>query len=273
MEAPPAAAGAGVSGVAGAAAGGEPPAPPAAGWAGGDAAGGVCARAGEVSKSARATGIDRWDHMLEVQHAGAGSEKPAPRVLWGQDMGAGLSHVIGVDDAPFLREHRGDVAIVGAVFAGSRLEGVLSARVRRDGRNATTAIAAMIARSRFATHAQAVMLQGIALAGFNVVDLHGLHAALGLPVVVVARRAPNLDAIREALLTRVRGGRRKWALIEQAGPMEPLAGVFVQRAGVSLPDAEALLRRFALSGKLPEPLRVAHLIAGGVTRGESRGRA
>ena len=131
----------------------------------------------------------------------------------------------------------------------------------------------MISSSRFATHAQLVMLQGIALAGFNVVDLQGLHAALALPVLVVARRAPDLAAIREALLTHVPGGARKWALIEQAGPMEPTAGVFVQRAGLSLADAEHVVKRLAVHGKLPEPLRMAHLIAGGVTLGESTRRA
>ncbi|WP_437727840.1 DUF99 family protein [Sorangium sp. So ce861] len=186
---------------------------------------------------------------------------------------ARLSHVIGVDDAPFARDHRGDVPVVGAVFAGLRLEGVLSTRVRRDGRNATPAIDAMIRGSRFYAQAQVVLLQGIAVAGFNVVDIAALRDALALPVVVVARRPPNLDAIRDALLSRVRGGRRKWALIERAGPMEPVGGVYVQRAGISLEDTSALLARLSVHGHLPEPLRAAHLIAGGLTTGESRGRA
>ncbi|KYF54070.1 hypothetical protein BE08_11340 [Sorangium cellulosum] len=184
-----------------------------------------------------------------------------------------LSHVVGVDDAPFAREHRGDVPVVGAVFAGLRLEGVLSTRVRRDGRNATPAIAAMIAGSRFYPQVQVVMLQGIAVAGFNVVDIAALRDALSLPVVVVARRLPNLDAIRDALLSRVRGGRRKWALIERAGRMDPVGGVYVQRAGISLEDTSALIARLSVHGHLPEPLRAAHLIAGGLTTGESRGRA
>ncbi|MGK4005716.1 DUF99 family protein [Sorangium sp. So ce1036] len=186
---------------------------------------------------------------------------------------ARFSHVIGVDDAPFAREHRGDVPVVGAVFAGLRLEGVLSTRVRRDGRNATAAIAAMISGCRFYAQAQVVLLQGIAVAGFNVVDIAALHDALALPVVVVARRLPDLPAIRDALLSRVRGGRRKWALIERAGPMEPVAGVYVQRAGISLEDAGALISRLSVHGRLPEPLRAAHLIAGGLATGESRGRA
>jgi endonuclease V-like protein UPF0215 family len=184
-----------------------------------------------------------------------------------------FSHVIGVDDAPFAREARGRVLVVATVWAGLRLEGILSTRVRRDGADATRALAACIGGSRFAAHTRLVLLQGIALAGFNVVDLHGLHEALGIPVLVVARRPPSLPAIRDALLGRVPGGARKWALIEKAGPMERAAGVMVQRAGLSLADAETVVQRLSVHGRIPEPLRVAHLIAGGVTTGQSRGRA
>lgn len=186
---------------------------------------------------------------------------------------ASISNVVGFDDSPFARAHRGDVRVVGAVFSGARLDGVLGGRIRRDGANSTRVLARLIAGSKFASQLQLVMLQGIALGGFNVVDIHLLHQSLGIPVLVVARRAPRLELIREALLTRVRGGGRKWALIERAGPMEPVGGVFVQRAGLPLVDAEAVIRRFSVYGSIPEPLRVAHLIAGGVATGESRGRA
>jgi endonuclease V-like protein UPF0215 family len=184
-----------------------------------------------------------------------------------------ISHVIGFDDAPFERTHRGDVLLVGSVYAGARLEGVLSGKVRRDGRNATRTIVSLVSRSRFRRHTQAILLQGIAFGGFNVVDLSALHAALGIPVVVVARKQPDFNSIRRALLYRVPGGRRKWALIEKLGPMEPVAGVYVQRAGLSLEGTGELIRRFAIHGALPEPLRTAHLVAGGIAAGESRHRA
>lgn len=184
-----------------------------------------------------------------------------------------LSNAIGFDDAPFDRAHRGDVLVVGAVYAAERLEGVLSTRVRRDGANATQRLADVVRRSRFRPHLQLVMLQGIAFAGFNVVDLESLHAVTGVPVLVVVRRRPNLQKIRRALLENVAGGARKIGLIERAGPVEPAAGVFVQRAGLSLPEAEAAIRLHARYGNLPEPLRTAHLIAGGIATGESRHRA
>jgi endonuclease V-like protein UPF0215 family len=183
-----------------------------------------------------------------------------------------FSHVIGFDDAPFPRTHRGDVLLVGAVYAGLRLDAVLSSKVRRDGANATQAIIKLISSSRFAGHLQLVMLQGIAFAGFNVVDLPLLHEALGLPVLVVMRRRPDMQTIKETLLNAVPGGKRKWRLIEQAGPVEPVQQVFVQRQGITLADADRTIRFLAVNSYIPEPLRTAHLIAGGITLGESRHR-
>lgn len=97
---------------------------------------------------------------------------------------------------------------------------------------------------------------------------------------------------------RVAGATRKWTLIEEAGTMEVLgesrralrahAGLgakapsgirtsaprlWIQRAGLSLDDARKLVADTTLHGNIPEPLRLAHLIAGGITTGASRGRA
>lgn len=183
-----------------------------------------------------------------------------------------LSNVMGFDDAPFVHGHRGDVRLIGVLCARTRLDGVLSGKVRRDGANATDAMVRMIESSPFEDQVRAVLLQGIAVAGFNVVDVHGLAARLGVPVLVVARRAPRMARIRAAL-EKVSGGARKWRLIEAAGPMEALGSVFVQRVGLDRDEAMALLEATTLHGHLPEPLRLAHLIAGGVTTGVSRGGA
>ncbi|MFQ5508456.1 MAG: DUF99 family protein [Leptospirillia bacterium] len=184
-----------------------------------------------------------------------------------------ISHVTGFDDAPFEKAHRGDVRLVGAVFAGERLHGVLTGKVRRDGVNATLTIVRMVQSSRFFPHLQAVMLQGIAFGGFNVVDIHALSDKLGLPVLVVMRKAPDMAAVKRALLSRVPGGARKWGLIERAGAVEAAGRVFMQRAGIGAAAARELIARSTLEGDLPEPLRTAHLIAGGLETGESRGRA
>ncbi|MFZ5556364.1 MAG: DUF99 family protein [Pseudomonadota bacterium] len=183
-----------------------------------------------------------------------------------------LNHVIAFDDAPFAAGHRGDVPVVGVVYADRRPEGVLITRVRRDGANATAVLARAIAQSRHYRHLRLILLQGIALAGFNVVDIDALAAQARLPVLVVVRRRPDMEAVRRALLTRVPGGQRKWRLVERAGLPERIGGCWIQRAAISRAAAEAVLRRFAVYSRVPEPLRMAHLVAGAIGAGESRHR-
>jgi endonuclease V-like protein UPF0215 family len=188
-------------------------------------------------------------------------------------MGKPITNVVGFDDAPFEHAHRGDVRLIGAVCARTRLDGVLSGTVRRDGRNATDAMIDLVSGGKFADHVRGVLLLGIAVAGFNVVDIHRLNQALGVPVVVVVRRRPRLELVKNALFDRTPGAARKWRLIEAAGECERMGELWVQRAGIESTDAAALIRATTLHGNVPEPLRLAHLIAGGVTTGVSRGRA
>jgi endonuclease V-like protein UPF0215 family len=191
-------------------------------------------------------------------------------------------NVIGFDDGPFPRAHRGDVLLVGVVTSRTRMDGVVAGKIRRDGANATASMIELVRRSQFIEHIQAVLLQGIAVGGFNVVDTHALHAALGVPVLVVTRRRPDMSEVRRALFSgdppdrpRVRGAQRKWRLIQAAGELEELKEprLWVQRIGLTLAQARDLVRATTLHGNLPEPLRLAHLIAGGITTGKSRGRA
>lgn len=188
-------------------------------------------------------------------------------------MSRSLTNVIGFDDAPFRRDHRGDVLLVGVICSRTRLDGVVSTKVRKDGANSTQKMIDVIRGSQFRDHVRAVLLQGIGVAGFNVVDVARLHRELDVPVLVVARRPADLPAMRRSLFSRVAGAKRKWKLIQSAGQLEPIGPVFGQRAGLSHSEAVELLRATTLHGHLPEALRMAHLIAGGVTTGKSRGRA
>jgi uncharacterized protein len=183
-----------------------------------------------------------------------------------------ISNIIGFDDCPFERNHTGNVKIIGVVCAQTRLEGVLRTHVRKDGANATTQLEQVIWASKFAPSLQLIMLQGVALAGFNVVDAKRLSDTLELPVLIIARREPKLEKIKSTLLNKVSGGKRKWALIDQLGAMEACAGVYVQRVGIDLATSSDVIKRTTLQGNIPEVLRIAHLVAGGITTGQSRGR-
>jgi len=182
------------------------------------------------------------------------------------------SNIIGFDDAPFSHDYTGPVKVVGTVFTSLQLTGVIIGEVEKDGADAAEQLTQLVAQSRFAEHTQLVMLQGITLAGFNVVDVFHLHEGLGLPILVVARKQPDMISIRKALLAHIPGGKQKWAVIERLGSPEPAGNVYVQRVGLSIEEAIAVVERFAIHSHIPEPLRTAHLIAGAIGSGQSRGR-
>jgi endonuclease V-like protein UPF0215 family len=181
------------------------------------------------------------------------------------------SNIIGFDDAPFSPDYKGKVQVVGAVFASLRFDGVLVGDIEKDGSDSAATLIQMVSESKFAEHAQLIMLQGIAFGGFNVIDVFHLHEKLNLPVLVVSRRSPDMDAIRKALTTQIPDGEKKWKVIARLGPMEPLKKVYVQRVGITLEEAESVIERFAVHSHTPEPIRVAHLIAGALVNGESHG--
>ena len=182
-----------------------------------------------------------------------------------------ISNVIGFDDAPFERGQRGQVALVGTVCSGTRLDIVVRGFVDQDGSNATEVMAQLV-REKKLVHVRGVLMQGITVAGFNVVDINALAEELALPVLVVMRRKPKMQKFLEAL-DKVKHAALKLEVLRKAGPIEACAGLWVHRAGLSLEEAQEVIERTTLHGAIPEPLRLAHLIAGGVTRGVSRGRA
>ena len=182
-----------------------------------------------------------------------------------------LTNVIGFDDGPFERGAAGPVPVAGAVYADLRLDGILLTRVERDGTDATRRLAELVLSSRFREHARLLMLQGVSFGGFNVVDARSLSERLGLPVLIVARREPDLHRVRRAL-QRLPDGEKKWRLIEGLGPMEPAGRVWIQRVGLQRDEALWAVEHFSIHSSIPEPIRTAHLVAGAVSLGESRGR-
>jgi uncharacterized protein len=144
--------------------------------------------------------------------------------------------------------------------------------VTPDGFDATDRLLAALRASKFLPQLHAVLLDGLTLGGFNVVDLPRLGAALGLPALAVMRRRPDLRAVADVVAQLPRPAERQ-AIIEVAGPVYEGDGVWFQCHGLDPPVAHALLAAVTDRGRVPESLRLAHLIGGGLVLGESGRRA
>ncbi len=181
---------------------------------------------------------------------------------------------VGFDDGTFSfssKLGREKTILIGVVMKGSQeVVGVLSRWITVDGRDATDAMIDAVLNSRF-KDLRVILLKGITYGGFNVVDVERLNRETGLPVVVVIRKKPNLVAMESALRKHFPDAEERIELLRKAPPLaELLPGkLYIQAAGVDERTAEEIVRVTTKTGLLPEPLRLAHMIASAVMTGES----
>jgi endonuclease V-like protein UPF0215 family len=176
--------------------------------------------------------------------------------------------IIGIDDTPFIPRTEGTTQIIGVVLRGRKwIEGVLQTTINIDGFDATAKIQDLITSTPHYGQLRVIMLDGITFGGFNIVDIEVLFEATHLPIIVVCEKKPDLHSIKEAI-QHTADWERRWAIIEKTGPFfecktkkEVKNPVFFQIKGVNLKDAQRILKISAGVSHIPEPIRVAHLIA------------
>jgi hypothetical protein len=177
--------------------------------------------------------------------------------------------ILGVDDGKFVPHTHGAVIVVGVVFRGGcSIDGVMHTHVAIDGFDATEKLSSMINSSPHRKQLRLVMLNGITFAGFNVVDIKRLNLATRLPVIALTRDKPDLEAVRKALNNLTRSEER-WNLILEAGKIHEITckgkKLYIEITGISESDAQEIVQSTATRSSFPEPLRIAHLIASGIS--------
>lgn len=177
--------------------------------------------------------------------------------------------VLGVDDGKFVPHTKGTATVVGILFRGSlSVEGVMHTHVSIDGLDSTDKLTQMINNSSHHRQLRLVMLNGITLAGFNLVDINKLFKATKLPIIVITPDKPDLDSIFSAL-KHLPDTEERWRLVLKAGEIHEVFNhgtkIYVELAGISLEDAKKIIAITSTRSCLPEPLRVAHLIASGIS--------
>ena len=177
--------------------------------------------------------------------------------------------MLGVDDGKFTPHTEGSVIVVGVVFRGGRwLDGVMHTNITIDGFDATDKMASMINGSPHCKQLRLIMLNGITFAGFNVVNIKKLNLATNLPVIALTGDKPDLDSIRDAL-NNLNKTDERWKTVLEAGEIHEITNrgkkLYIALAGISLSDAQKIINLTATRSSFPEPLRVAHIVASGIT--------
>lgn len=186
--------------------------------------------------------------------------------------------ILAIDDSalktPYL--NTGNITIIGTFFrGGEQLDGVLRSEITKDGMDATDIIIQMIKNSKYYPQIRVIMLDGVTYAGFNPVDIKKLYDETDIPIIVFMRSCPDFEKIRLAL-EHLSEAEKRWGIIQRAGKIYKIPQenpVFIQLCGIDKESAVGIVRLASTHSNIPEPLRVAHLIATGVVLGESTGKA
>ncbi len=174
-------------------------------------------------------------------------------------------YVAGVEDGSFLRgQEPNRVPLCCAVMEGSKILRVHLVDIEIDGLDATDKLVSVVDGP-----VDVFILGGVTFAGFNIIDPFKLNETFRVPVIIYAEKYPDSDAIFKALRGNFSDWRLRWDVISRLGDIEHLViqgcQVFFEVIGASKDWARSILEEAALICRIPEPLRVAGLIARGLS--------
>jgi len=186
------------------------------------------------------------------------------------------SRVLGVDDAPFHFGDESTAVVCAVVRIPQYLEAVMVGEVAVDGTDANNVLLRMLRESRYTEGLSLIFIDGVALGGFNVIDIDLLHRELGIPIATVTRDQPDIPAMVQALQKKFDDWERRAEIVRRKKLQRIETShkpIYVTCEGMSQADLKEAIGLSTVRGVIPEPIRIAHLIGTAIAKGESHGRA
>lgn len=170
--------------------------------------------------------------------------------------------ILGLDDGPFSRVSDNFAPFVGVLMRlDGRIEGIRIGRLPVDGTLAEETIAEMVA-SIGVDNINLVMSEGITFAGFDIVSPDGIFSITGIPYISITRSKADIASM-EAALSKY-GEFEKLEKLKRLNPIKCMlkdTEFVVNFAGLTKGEAIRILEKSMFVGNVPEPVRIAHMIA------------
>ena len=177
---------------------------------------------------------------------------------------------VGIEDGPFLSRRLGGstAPLVVAQLNGPHLVKARIARITVDGFDATLVASRLL--GSFQLRDSSILLAGATFAGFNIINPRVLQRRFRTPTIVVIGSRPNDRAVKRALTRHFPDWKRRWRVLSSLGPLRQVRTVqnegpiFYEAFGCEDNEARRILKEWAYVSRIPEPLRVAGLVARGL---------
>lgn len=183
---------------------------------------------------------------------------------------------IGIDDGYFTQEFkelRLKTLLVGVLCVGKNPQNIKMTTVVVDGSDGTSKALEIIEELRrgLAPNINAVFLDGVTVAGFNFIDPEEVNVKTGVPVVILFKTKLKLEKVRAALMKHFSDWRDRYEVIERNyGRAKEVVtrkkNLRISSYGLELSEASKLISSLQHVSAVPEPLRLADLIASELTK-------
>ena len=178
--------------------------------------------------------------------------------------------LFGVEDGSFnafQREIPSYAFLCGVETVNDSILNVRLSKIEVDGFDGTQKLLGMLNGIK----SEAVLLGGITFAGFNMIDPKMIFDETGLPVIVCSGVKPDSESMLSALKKHFNDWSDRWGIVESLEQVhftrtrvnEPL--VYFEVVGNSPKWAEEIIKNSAIVSRIPESLRIANLIAKGIS--------
>jgi endonuclease V-like protein UPF0215 family len=115
-----------------------------------------------------------------------------------------------------------------------------------------------------------VLLSGVTFGGFNLINPRTIFEQRKVPVIVVIGSRPSNRAVKRALVRHFPDWKARWKIISALGSIRSIRTVkdeppiYYEHFGCSPVEARRLLSTVSMVSRVPEPLRVAGIVARGL---------
>jgi endonuclease V-like protein UPF0215 family len=144
------------------------------------------------------------------------------------------------------------------------IDGVIFGKATIRGSDATQNIIAMF-KNLHRNDIGFLLLDGMIISMFNIVDGEIIYNTLGIPVIVITFK--NSQGIDEIIKTHFPDTYKiRLSIIKKLGKREPILlktkkVLLIRTWGISLEDSVKLLNSFLIQGSVPEPIKLAKIIS------------
>ena len=175
---------------------------------------------------------------------------------------------IGFDDSKFeLKSHNKKTQLIGVVCQGTRMVNAVKKEILIDGDDATEALIELVMLNL--KHIQYILTDTITFGGFNIADLDEIYKRTKKPIIAITEREVDLELIKNTVINKfpnnfkgklhkiINAGNLYETNINTAGG---ISKIYFHSKGINNAEVEMLLEKICIDSKLPESVRLAHII-------------